>query len=112
MGLNFLRRQVSKGAPDAVRWVAPTSRDGPDSLTQAMDQVHHGPMLTVNVGIRHWRCCARWFEHEGFGWYTGLRAPMVIGGEHMPLDPGKRYNRERCVGWASSRVRHNRGSTA
>ena len=67
-------------------------RDEPESLTQAMDQFHHGPMLTVNVGIRHWRfmerlgiSCARWFEHEGFGWYTGLRAPMVIGGEHMPL---------------------------
>jgi hypothetical protein len=25
----------------------------------------------------------------GFGWYTGLRAPMVVGGEHMPLGPGK-----------------------
>lgn len=71
-------------------------RDEPESLKQAMDQFHHGPMLTVNVGVRHWRymeklgiSCARWLEHEGFGWYTGLRAPMVIDGEHMPLDPGK-----------------------
>ena len=71
-------------------------RDEPESLTQAMNQFHHGPMLTVNVGVRHWRfmeklgiSCARWFEHEGFGWYTGLRAPMVIDGEQMPLDPGK-----------------------
>jgi spermidine dehydrogenase len=71
-------------------------RDEPDSLTRAMDQFHHGPMLTVNVGVRHWRymeklgiSCARWFEHEGFGWFTGLRAPMVIDGEQMPLDPGK-----------------------
>ncbi len=71
-------------------------RDAPDSLKQAMNQFHHAPILTVNVGVRHWRymeklgiSCARWFEHEGFGWFTGLRAPMVIEGEHMPLDPGK-----------------------
>ncbi len=71
-------------------------RDEPESLTQAMNQFHHAPILTVNVGVRHWRyleklgiSCARWLEHEGFGWYTGLRAPMVIEGEHMPLDPGK-----------------------
>ena len=71
-------------------------RDAPAPLTEAMNQFYHGPMLTVNVGIRHWRfmerlgiSCARWFEHEGFGWYTGLRAPMIVDGDHMPLDPGK-----------------------
>jgi len=71
-------------------------RDAPGWLTGAMNQFHHAPMLTVNVGIRHWRfleklgiSCARWLEHEGFGWYTGLRAPMVLEGEAMPLDPGK-----------------------
>ena len=71
-------------------------RDEPASLTDAMNQFHHGPMLTVNVAVRHWRymeklgiSCARWFEREGFGWYTGLRAPMVIDGVHMPLDPAK-----------------------
>ncbi len=32
-------------------------RDEPDSLTQAMDQFHHGPMLTVNVGIRQASTC-------------------------------------------------------
>jgi len=71
-------------------------RDAPAWLTEAMNEFHHGPMLTVNVGVRHWRfferlgiSCARWLEHEGFGWYTGLRAPMVVSGEHMPLDPGK-----------------------
>jgi spermidine dehydrogenase len=71
-------------------------RDEPDSLAQAMNQFHHAPMLTVNVGVRHWRfmeklgiSCARWLEHEGFGWYTGLRAPMVIDGSQAPLDPGK-----------------------
>jgi spermidine dehydrogenase len=71
-------------------------RDAPDTLTRAMYEFHHGPMLTVNVGVRHWRfmdklgiSCARWLEHEGFGWYTGLRAPMRIDGEQMPLDPRK-----------------------
>ena len=71
-------------------------RDAPESLTSAMNQFHHGPILTVNVAVRHWRflenlgiSCARWFDREGFGWYTGLRAPMVIDGKHMPLDPAK-----------------------
>lgn len=32
-------------------------RDEPDSLTQAMDQFYHGPMLTVNVGIRRGSTC-------------------------------------------------------
>jgi spermidine dehydrogenase len=71
-------------------------RDEPESLTHAMSQFHHAPMLTVNVAVKHWRymdklgiSCARWFEREGFGWYTGLRAPMVIDGKHMPLDPSK-----------------------
>ena len=68
----------------------------PESLAAAMDEFHNGPMLTVNVAVRHWHflenlgiSCARWFDREGFGWYTGLRAPMVIDGKHMPIDPGK-----------------------
>jgi len=71
-------------------------RDEPASLTEAMNQFHHGPILTLNVAVRHWRfmeklgiSCARWSEREGFGWYTGLRAPMVIDGTQMPLDPSK-----------------------
>ena len=71
-------------------------RDEPQSLTDAMNQFHHAPILTLNVAVRHWRfmeklgiSCARWSEREGFGWYTGLRAPMVIDGKHMPLDPAK-----------------------
>jgi len=71
-------------------------RDKPESLEAAMSEFHNGPMLTVNVAVRHWRylenlgiSCARWFDREGFGWYTGLRAPMVIDGNHMPIDPGK-----------------------
>jgi spermidine dehydrogenase len=71
-------------------------QDEPESLTNAMNEFHHAPMLTLNVAVRHWRfmeklgiSCARWFDREGFGWYTGLRAPMVINGKHMPLDPAK-----------------------
>jgi len=71
-------------------------RDAPESLTHAMGQFHHAPILTLNVAVKHWRfmeklgiSCARWFDREGFGWYTGLRAPMLIDGKHMPLDPSK-----------------------
>ena len=71
-------------------------RDKPTELEVAMNEFHHAPMLTVNVAVRHWRyleklgiSCARWFEREGFGWYTGLRAPLVVDGKHMPIDPGK-----------------------
>ena len=51
-------------------------QDAPESLTNAMNQFHHAPMLTLNVAVRHWRfmeklgiSCARWFDREGFGWW-------------------------------------------
>jgi spermidine dehydrogenase len=69
-------------------------RDAPEALHTAMDQFNHAPMLVINVGVRHWRfmdqlgvSSARWLS--GLGWFTNVRAPMSIDGEHMPLDPNK-----------------------
>jgi spermidine dehydrogenase len=69
-------------------------RDAPNELASAMNDFNHAPMLVVNVGVRHWRymerlgvTSARW--SGSLGWFTNVRAPMSIAGEHMPLDPSK-----------------------
>lgn len=69
-------------------------RDAPKELTTAMDQFNHGPMLVVNVGVRHWRFieklgtpALRW--HGGFGWFTNIRGQMSVDNKHMPVDPNK-----------------------
>jgi spermidine dehydrogenase len=69
-------------------------RDAPPDLRVAMDSFNHAPMLVINVGVRHWRfmekmgvTSARWFGE--LGWFTNVRAPMSIDGDHMPLDPNR-----------------------
>lgn len=69
-------------------------RDLPAELRDALDRFHHGPILTVNVGLRNWRAMAklgvsglRWFE--GLGFYANIRQPMAVGNYRPPLDPDK-----------------------
>jgi len=69
-------------------------RDAPEPLRAAMDQFDNAPMLVINVGVRNWRfieklgvTSARWLG--GVGWFTNVRGPMSLGGQHMPLDPDK-----------------------
>jgi spermidine dehydrogenase len=69
-------------------------RDAPAPLLDAMGQFNHAPMLIINVAVRHWRFltkmgapAVRWFD--GIGWFTNLRAPMSLNGQHMPADPDK-----------------------
>lgn len=68
--------------------------DIPTPLRDAMDQFNHAPMLIVNVAVKNWNFAQklgapalRW--HEGMGWFTNIRAPMSVDGEHMPMEPGK-----------------------
>lgn len=70
-------------------------RDLPDEHRAAMDTFAHGPILTVNVALRNWKCmdklgisAARWFE--GFGWFTSINRTVLIDGkEPTSLDPSK-----------------------
>ena len=70
-------------------------RDISPEYREAMNHVHHAPMLTVNVALRNWRfldrlgiASARWFE--GFGWWASLRRNLEIPGQTtQPLDPAK-----------------------
>lgn len=69
-------------------------RDAPSELLDAMGTFQHAPMLVVNVAVRHWRfmeklgiTSARWIGQRS--WFTSIRAPMSLNGEHMPFDPDK-----------------------
>lgn len=69
-------------------------RDAPSELLDAMETFQHAPMLVVNVAVRQWRfmekrgiTSARWLGEKS--WFTNIRAPMSLHGEHMPLDPDK-----------------------
>tara|TARA_B100001971_G_scaffold182536_1_gene179926 strand:+ start:7463 stop:9184 length:1722 start_codon:yes stop_codon:yes gene_type:complete len=69
-------------------------RDAPSALLDAMETFQHGPMLVANVAVRHWRfmeklgiTSARWLGERG--WFTNIRAPLSLDGDHMPLDPDK-----------------------
>ena len=76
-------------------WVAKhVIRDLPPAHRAALGQFHHGPVLTVNVALRNWRfmdrlgiSAARWFR--GLGFFTNIRAPMVVGPHSAPLHPDK-----------------------
>lgn len=68
--------------------------DAPEDLREAMDQFNHAPMLILNVAVRNWKFieklgapALRWYD--GIGWFTNLRAPMSVDGEHMPMEPDK-----------------------
>jgi spermidine dehydrogenase len=67
-------------------------RDLPAAHAAAHGQVHHGPILSVNVALRNWRFMARlgisaatWFD--GFGFHANIRRPMKIPGLTTTLDP-------------------------
>lgn len=69
-------------------------RDAPGELRAAMETFQHAPMLVINVAVRQWRfmeklgiTSARWLGEKS--WFTNIRAPLSIDGEHMPLDPDK-----------------------
>ena len=69
-------------------------KDAPNELLDAMDSFQHAPMLVVNVAVRHWRyieklgiTSVRWIGQPY--WYTNIRAPMSMNGNHMPFDPDK-----------------------
>ena len=66
--------------------------DLPPSHVQAYSQFRYGPVLTVNVAVRHWRffdslglAVARWFS--GFGWHVCVRRNISFGKSMPPLTP-------------------------
>ena len=69
-------------------------RDLPAHLQAAFAEFFYGPILTVNVAVRHWRfmeklgiSAAQWFD--GFGWFVNLRAQLDLGERTAPLHPDK-----------------------
>jgi len=67
-------------------------KDLPQTLEDAFWSFNHGPILTVNVALRHWRfladieiSAARWMQ--GFGFYGNVRQPMHFGDITPPYDP-------------------------
>lgn len=69
-------------------------RDAPSDLLDAMGTFQHAPMLVANVAVRQWRfmeklgiTSARWFGERS--WFTNIRAPLSLDGEHMPFNPDK-----------------------
>jgi spermidine dehydrogenase len=68
--------------------------DLPNDYRAAFDQYLYGPILMVNVALRNWRfldklgfSAARWFD--GFGFYSTIRQPMIVGDRPMPFHPDK-----------------------
>lgn len=66
--------------------------DLPESYVQAYSQFRYGPVLTVNVAVRHWRffdklgiSVARWFS--GIGWHLCVRRNVAWGERAQPLTP-------------------------
>jgi spermidine dehydrogenase len=65
--------------------------DLPETFAAAYREFHHGPILTANVAVRHWRffdklgiIAARWFE--GLGWHVCVRRNVALGNA-TPLTP-------------------------
>jgi spermidine dehydrogenase len=70
-------------------------RDLPEAQSEASLQIHHSPMLVVNVALTNWRflyalgiTACRWFS-GGFGFSCNIRQPMMVGDYRPPLDPDK-----------------------
>jgi spermidine dehydrogenase len=91
-----LYRVRAKGAALCIgSWVAKhIVTDLPSDYQAAFDQFFYGPTLIVNVALRNWRfldklgfASARWFD--GFGFYSTIRHPMVVGNRAAPFDPDK-----------------------
>jgi spermidine dehydrogenase len=76
-------------------WVAKhIVTDLPSEYRAAFDQFLYGPILMVNVALRNWRfldklgfAAARWFD--GFGFYSTIRQPMLVGDRPTPFHPDK-----------------------
>jgi spermidine dehydrogenase len=67
-------------------------RDMPEDIAAAYADFNYGPVLTVNIALRHWRffdklgiVAARWFE--GLGWHACIRRNVDMGGKQEPLTP-------------------------
>jgi spermidine dehydrogenase len=91
-----LYRARAKGAVLAIgSWVAKhVVTDLPSEYRAACEQFLYGPILMVNVGLHNWRfldklgfSAARWFD--GFGFYSTVRQPMVVGSRPTPFHPNK-----------------------
>jgi spermidine dehydrogenase len=76
-------------------WIAKhIARDLSADYKDALTNILHGPILSVNVALRNWRfldklgiSAARWFE--GFGFFANIRQPMVVGDRPVPFHPDK-----------------------
>lgn len=69
-------------------------RDPTPEIAAAYSRFNHGPVLVVNVALRHWRflhklgfTSARWFD--GFGFFANIRRPMMVGDRSAPFHPDK-----------------------
>jgi spermidine dehydrogenase len=91
-----LYRVRAKAAILAIgSWIARhVATDVPDEYQQAMADILHGPILSVNVALHNWRFLdklgisgARWFD--GFGFFANVRQPMIVGDRVVPLHPDK-----------------------
>jgi spermidine dehydrogenase len=91
-----LYRVRAKGAVMGIgSWVTKhIVADLPNDYRAAFDEYLFGPVLMVNVALRNWRflnklgfSAARWFE--GFGFYSTIRQPMVVGDRPTPFHPDK-----------------------
>jgi spermidine dehydrogenase len=91
-----LYRVRAKGAVLAIgSWVAKhVVADLPTAYRTAFDQFLYGPILMVNVALTNWRfldklgfAAARWFD--GFGFYSTVRQPMIVGDRPTPFHPDK-----------------------
>jgi spermidine dehydrogenase len=70
------------------------ARDMPDDVREAYAGFEHGPVLVMNVALRHWRFLERqgfsgahWFD--GFGWFANVIPPMKVGRADPPFHPDK-----------------------
>jgi len=91
-----LYRVASRSVVLAIgSWVSKhIATDLPPSYRRALDQFLYGPTLIVNVALRNWRfldrlgfAAARWFD--GFGFYSTIRQPMLVGNRLTPFHPDK-----------------------
>jgi spermidine dehydrogenase len=91
-----LYRARARGAVLATgNWVAKhIVRDLPDEYRVAFERCYYAPILIVNVALRNWWfldklgiSAARWFD--GFGFYSTIRQPMIVGRRPTPSHPDK-----------------------
>ncbi|WP_347270574.1 NAD(P)-binding protein [Rhizorhabdus histidinilytica] len=74
-------------------WVARRIvRDLPSDIAEAYSGFNYGPVMTANIGLRHWRffdrlgiIAARWFD--GLGWEACIRRDVDLTGNARPLTP-------------------------